>query len=606
MSVLGWIAEQGRQLVAFARFTHDAFLLFRACIPHFTLSLALLIALELLGALSSSLSFAMLAPFLQQLTGTNHEGGPLGAVQRYLGIPPTLVTMAWLLFLGVLVRNVVTIWSTSIQTEMGARLSHRLRADVFAAYVNSDLRAFVKTADGTTISAFTGEIERTKRILSVWRRGISSSLSALTYLGVLLVMAPAVTALFLVAGALLALSLTQFYVRLRHNGLLVSHVMARLNGRVADLLHCFVAIKALGVEDLQHAAFSRDSRQYARLERRQALLTLLPGFVLEAGFYAVVLAVVSWIHGAYIRAGLLNPFTVITYLVFSSRFVEAMLVTSGALSQLFHDAPGFERVRAAVSVRPVQEIVCGERDLAPVAAEIELARVSFFHDGGLVLDDVSLRVPAGQVVAVVGASGAGKTTLALLLAGLYRPDKGEIRIAGTPLSAFTRQSLVRAIAFQPQETRLFSGSIVDNLTFGLRAPADPRRLEAVLAQARLTELVRRRDGQDDAGIGEKGASLSGGERQRILFGRALLRDAPVLVLDEPTSALDLATEAHILKTIADLRGQRTVFFITHRLASARIADRVVVLADGRVAEDGPYDDLLRRDGVLAELSRRER
>jgi len=241
----------------------------------------------------------------------------------------------------------------------------------------------------------------------------------------------------------------------------------------------------------------------------------------------------------------------------------------------------------------------------PVAADIELAHVSFFHDGNAVLDDVSLRVPAGQIVAVVGPSGAGKSTLAYLLAGLYRPDKGEIRIAGMPLSEFTRESLVRAIAFQPQEARLFSGSIVDNVTFGLRQPAEPGRLRAVLAQARLDELTSRREAREDGSIGEKGASLSGGERQRILFGRALLRDAPVLVLDEPTSALDLATEAHILRVIADLRGQRTVFFITHRLASARVADRVIVLADGRVAEDGPYEDLLRHDGALAELSRRE-
>ncbi|MBI2016538.1 MAG: ATP-binding cassette domain-containing protein [Candidatus Rokubacteria bacterium] len=174
------------------------------------------------------------------------------------------------------------------------------------------------------------------------------------------------------------------------------------------------------------------------------------------------------------------------------------------------------------------------------------------------------------------------------------------------MSEFTRRSLIEAIAFQPQEARLVSGSILDNLTFGLgRAPAGAA-LRRTLEDAQLVALVARRDaGAEEGSIGEKGAALSGGERQRILLGRALLREPGVLVLDEVTSALDLATEARVLEAIARLRGRRTVVFVTHRLDAARIADRVVVLEKGRVVEEGAFDALLEMNGRFAELYRRE-
>jgi subfamily B ATP-binding cassette protein MsbA len=592
-------------VVQFLVFTREAYKLFRRTVPRFTSRLVLVVGLEFVAALSSSISIALLAPFLQQLTGSTQEGGPYAVLQRALGVTPTLVTMSGLFFLAVLLRNGLSIGSTAVQSLMAAQLTHRLRSEVFSAYVNSDLRFFAKAAEGKAISAFTGEIERTRKVLSVWRRGISSVLYAITYLGVLLVISPAVTLGFLAVGALLLAGLMNFYYRLRQEGLLVSRMMDRLNGKVSDMIHSFVAIKSVGAEDHQTEAFKRDSWEYARADRRQALLTVLPGLVLEGVFYAGVLVVLLYVYRGYIAVGTVSAFTVITYLIFAGRLVETVIATSGVLSQLFHDAPGFERIREAINVRPVQEIVYGDRVLERVGRGIAVEHVSLMHDGEPVLDDVSFEVPAGQIVAVVGPSGSGKSTLALLLAGLYRPDKGEIRIDGIAVSEFTRSSLIRAIAFQPQEARLFSGSIRDNLTFGLGRPASEQRIDAALEQAQLTELVDRRDRGEEGSIGEKGAALSGGERQRILFGRALLREPSVLVLDEVTSALDLGTEARILDVISSLRGRQTVIFITHRLRSAKIADRIVVMEKGRVVEQGTFDELLRRDEAFARLYRRE-
>lgn len=606
MSGGAWASRRLTLLVQFGVFLRESFTVFRWAVPRFAPRLVLVVGIEFVAALASGVSFALLAPFLQQLTGTTQAGGPYAALERLLGITPTLVTMSGLLFGAVALRNGLSIWSTAIQSLMAVQLTHRLRSEVFTAYINSDLRFFAKAAEGKALSAFTGEIERTRKVLSVWRRGISSVLSTLTYFGALLVIAPRVTLGLLGLGALVLAGLMHFYYRLRQDGILVSKMLDRLNGRVSDMLHSFVAIKSLGAEELEAQGFRRDSWEYARADRRQTLLTVMPGLVLETVFYAGVLGVLLYINGTHIASGAVSPFTVITYLIFASRLVESVMATSGILSQLFHDAPGFDRIREAISITPVQEIEYGERELARAPHPVELEHVSFFHDGAPVLHDVSFRVGSGEIVAVVGPSGAGKSTLALLLAGLYRPDKGEIRIGGAPVSEFTRRSLIEAIAFQPQEARLVSGSILDNLTFGLgRAPAGAA-LRRTLEDAQLVALVARRDaGAEEGSIGEKGAALSGGERQRILLGRALLREPGVLVLDEVTSALDLATEARVLEAIARLRGRRTVVFVTHRLDAARIADRVVVLEKGRVVEEGAFDALLGMNGRFAELYRRE-
>lgn len=601
-----WLKRRWTLVVDFLTFTADAFQLFRTFVPRFPVRLIFVIFLEFLAALCSGFSFALLVPFLQQLTGTTQGQGPYAVLERVVGIEPTLATLSALLFLGVLLRNGLSVWSAAVQTGMAAQLTQRLRSEVFSAYVNSDLKFFAKAGEGKAISALTGEIERTKKILFTWRRGIASIVSAVTYLAILLVLSPRVTVSFLAASTVLLVGLMQFYYRLRQNGFLVSALMERLNSRISDMLHCFVVVKSLGAEDVLREAFGRDGWEYARAERRQSLLTVWNVLILEVGFYFAVLVVLIYIYHAYIVPGVVSPFTVIAYVVFASRFVEAVLGTSGPLAQLFHDAAAFDRLREAISIKPIREVTYGDVDMEHVTQSIEVEHVSVFHDGIPVLDDVSFRVPAGQIVAIVGPSGSGKTTLALLLAGLYRPDKGEIRLDGLPVSKFTRASLIRSIAFQPQETRLFSGSIRHNLMFGLQKSADEAAVRRVLEDAQLTELVGRRESAGDGAIGEKGATLSAGERQRILFARALLRNPCVLVLDEVTSALDLNTEARILEGIASLRGRRTVIFVTHRLHSAKIADWIVVINQGRVVEQGTFSDLLATRGAFAVLYQRER
>jgi ABC-type multidrug transport system fused ATPase/permease subunit len=382
--------------------------------------------------------------------------------------------------------------------------------------------------------------------------------------------------------------------------------MDRLNGKLTETIRCFVLIKSLGTEERERAQLERVSGAYARANFTQSIVFLLPGAAIEMAAYAVLLFVVTWIHAHYVAAGALNPFLVISYLIFANKLVDAATVVSGTLSQLLQDASGFDSTVSALAVRAVRDVRYGDGRLRARPPAIEADDVSFAHDGQVVLDRCSFKVGAGELVALVGSSGTGKSTLALILAGLYHPDAGVVRIASAPLTDYRHAELVRAIGYQPQEPRLVTGTVRDNLLYGLTETPGDVAVETVLRRAHLEDLLERRDLELEAGVGERGAGLSGGERQRVAFARLLLRDPDVLILDEITSALDPSTEQVLLDTLVELRGRKTVVFITHRLRSAAVADRILVLDAGQIVEEGNFDELLARNGAFVRLARRDR
>jgi ABC-type multidrug transport system fused ATPase/permease subunit len=598
-----------RGVVTLARFVVAALRLFDEVIPRFRLKTAVVVVLELLGAIAAGISWTVLVPFLQHLTGGTTAAMPddaFGRLYRFFGERMTLLTVAWVVFGAVVGKNVITLLSNAIHTRMAMEMGHRLRVRVFSAYIESDLKFFERAQDGRFINVFNQEVQRTEKILKVWRRAIASALTALVYLVLLFMISAWVTAVFLVGGVVLLVALMRFYYRLRETGYELTALMDRLNGKLAETIRCFVLMKSLGTEERERGHFERVSGAYARANFTQSIVFLVPGAAIETAAYALLLFVVTWIHARYVTAGTLNPFLVISYLIFANKLVDAATVVSGTLSQLLQDASGFDSTVSALAVRAVRDVRYGDRRMHACPPAIELEDVRFAHEGQVVLDRCSFTVGAGDLVAVVGSSGAGKSTLALIVAGLYHPDRGVVRIGGAPLTEHRRDELVRVIGYQPQEPRLVSGTVRDNLLYGLTETPGDVTIEAVLRRAHLEDLLERKDLELEATVGERGASLSGGERQRVAFARLLLRDPDVLVLDEITSALDPSTEQVLLDTLVALRGRKTIVFITHRLRSAAVADRILVLEAGHVVEDGTFDELLARNGAFVRLARRDR
>ena len=251
------------------------------------------------------------------------------------------------------------------------------------------------------------------------------------------------------------------------------------------------------------------------------------------------------------------------------------------------------------------ELTSGARQFAPQGARGDIAwrGVSFrYRPETPVLNGIDLVVPAGARVAIVGPTGAGKSTLVGLLPRFFDPTAGTVAIDGVDVREYALPALRRQIAMVLQPPLIFPLSVADNIAYG-RPDAAPAAIEKAARLARIHEVIARLPQAYDTPLGEGGALLSEGERQRITIARALLRDAPILVLDEPTSALDVATEALVMQAIESLMAGRTTVIIAHRLSTVRRCDRIVVLRDGAIAEQGGFAELLRRDGLFAEYYR---
>ena len=286
---------------------------------------------------------------------------------------------------------------------------------------------------------------------------------------------------------------------------------------------------------------------------------------------------------------------------------------SGSLLNLIGSFPALTSGKEAVD--SLSEIICAtdiERDngvmpLPVIHGEIEFDKVcySFPDDEKPVVKNFTLSVKQGERIAVVGASGSGKSTLMNLIIGLLSPTSGEIFIDGVPLSQMPMQSYRKYLSVVPQNSILFSGSIRENITYGLSHYSE-EQLEKVVQDACIDEFLPTLPNGLDSPVGERGEKLSGGQKQRISIARALIRNPSILILDEATSALDNLSEYHVQKAIDKLLHQRTTFIVAHRLSTIRNADRIVVMDDGEMVEIGTYDELMEKNGKFAELEKLSR
>jgi ATP-binding cassette subfamily B protein/subfamily B ATP-binding cassette protein MsbA len=361
-------------------------------------------------------------------------------------------------------------------------------------------------------------------------------------------------------------------------------------------------IQAFTKEADEHRQFMRASR--ASLDAGLHLYTVQTAY---AGLINVVIALgtalVVWVGARHVLSGALSVGEMVVFTAYLASLygpINSILQTLGLIQGA---RAGVGRVFEILDVE--RDLKDGTRDVPTggVRGEVRWEQVSFgYNPGQLVLKHLDLHVPAGQRVAVVGPTGAGKSTLLSLVPRLYDPQGGRVCIDGVDVREFRIEPLRRQVAMVLQPPLVFPTSVRDNIAYG-RPGASRDEVVRAAQLARAHEFIMRLPRQYDTVVGEQGSTLSEGERQRLTIARAILRDAPILILDEPTSSVDAETEALIMEGLDRLAAGRTTFIIAHRLSTVRDADVIVVLRDGTIVERGPFAELIRGNGPFASLYR---
>jgi ATP-binding cassette, subfamily B, bacterial len=436
--------------------------------------------------------------------------------------------------------------------------------------------------------------------------GVLPILSALVLLaGMLLILFPldpALTTLALTIVPMLFVLISVFNRKIVEVATEVRTTESRVYSLVQWGMSAIKLVQAFTKEDEEHRRFmgaSRESLQATlRLYSWQTLYSGTVNLVIAAGTAVVVFAGARAVMSGTISVGQLIVF--ISYLAQLYAPINQITQSWGLIAG------------ARVGARRIFEILDAEADLEDgmrdfraegARGEVVWSGVNFrYRPETPVLTGIDLRVSRGTKIAIVGPTGAGKSTLLGLLPRFYDPSAGYVAIDGIDVREYRLRSLRRQIAMVLQPPLIFPLSVRDNIAYG-RPGADDAAIERAARLARIDDLVASLPEGYDTVVGESGVSLSEGEKQRITIARALLRDAPILILDEPTSALDVTTEALVMAGIERLMAGRTTFIIAHRLSTVRRCDRIVVLRDGAIAEAGTLSELLDRDGLFAEYHR---
>lgn len=365
-------------------------------------------------------------------------------------------------------------------------------------------------------------------------------------------------------------------------------------GRVVEYLQAQPVLRAAGRSASRFSLLDRALQGRQRASRRSTWAAL-PGVL---GLSLTVQALFTGLLalGTYLAlGGSVGAPELLAILVLATRCADPLLSLSELGGQLHAARTELDRLDTVLRAEPLPE---PEEPVEPSGGDLAFDRVTFRPGDRDVVRDVSFAVPEGGRLAVVGPSGAGKTTLLRLLARFADVDSGAVRVGGADVRTIDSAALMARIAIVFQDVYLFDATIEENIRLG-RPDADVAAVRAAAAAAQLDEVIERLPGGWDAPVGEGGSRLSGGERQRVSIARALLKDAPIVLLDEVTSALDPVNEAAVQEGIERLMAGRTVIMVAHRLGTVRDADQVLFLADGSVVEQGRHDELVSRGGRYA-------
>ena len=494
----------------------------------------------------------------------------------------------------------------ALVTHLGERVVADIRKAVFDHVIGMSPAFYEKTMTGEVLSRITTD---TTLIQSVVGSSVSIALrNVLMFIGGMIFMlwtSAKLTGLVLLLVPLVVVPILTLGRRLRKLGRENQDWIAASSGKASEQLSAVQTVQAFTHETASRAMFADVTEQSfdsaKRRVRTRALMTVIVIFLVFSGIVGIL-----WVGANDVRSGVMTAGELVQFVIYAVMVAGGVAALSEIVGELQRAAGATERLIELLHAEDsVQDPAKPDSLPTPVAGRIAFEDVRFAYPSRpetAALDGVSFEVAAGETVAFVGPSGAGKTTILQMLLRFYDPQSGTVRLDGTDVARLEREAYRAHIALVPQDPVIFAASARENIAFG-RPGASVKEIEAAARAAAAHDFIAALPQGYDSPLGERGVMLSGGQKQRIAIARAILRDAPVLLLDEATSALDAESERAVQQAVDQLSRDRTTLVVAHRLATVKRADRIIVLEAGKIVATGTHDALVAGGGLYARLAR---
>ncbi len=485
---------------------------------------------------------------------------------------------------------------------MGALMEHDMRNELFAHYQKLSFSFYDDQKTGKLMSRLTNDLFSLTELYHHGPEDIVISLIKIfgAFVILLHVNIPLTLIIFTIIP-MMAFCTFYFNKKLKKAYHLNKQRVAEINARIEDNLSGIRVVKSFASEENELKKFNVENNRY--VESKSNSYKCMAGLHSSVFLFSTMITIVVIVFGSlFISSKTILVGDLVAYLLYVSNLVEPVKKLINFTETFQEGITGFERFMDILEIEPDIQDKPGAVELKEVEGKVEFDHVSFRYKEHLdwVLKDINLEVKPGEYLALVGSSGAGKTTLCSLIPRFYETTSGSIKIDGLPITEVTLKSLRRNIGIVQQDVYLFSGSVMDNIRYGKPEATDE---EIILAAKRANahQFIMELSEGYQTDIGQRGVKLSGGQKQRLSIARVFLKNPPILIFDEATSALDNESEKVVQDSLEALAENRTTFVIAHRLSTIRNADRIVVLSEEGIEETGTHSELLQKNGTYAAL-----